>query len=86
MNNEVLHLHVNNSICEAVGCFEKATTKTKVKVGNLGSISIDLCGDCTRKFDQNGNNKGYFRNADVKQKTARNDNHKKRHMEAIEAG
>jgi hypothetical protein len=51
MNNEALHLQANNVICEGYGCFNKATTKINVKVGQLGSISLDLCANCTEKFD-----------------------------------
>jgi hypothetical protein len=50
MDNKLLDCQVNN-ICEAFGCFEKAATKIKVRVGHLGLISLDLCTDCTRKFD-----------------------------------
>ena len=52
MSKEVSDLQVYNSICEAVACSEKATTKINVGVGNLGSISLHLCTDCVRKFDQ----------------------------------
>jgi hypothetical protein len=51
MSQEVLDFPVNNSICEAHGCFEEATAKIKVKVGQLGSISVDLCSNCVKKFD-----------------------------------
>ena len=51
MNNEVLHLQVNNVICEGYGCSEIAATKINVKVGNLGSISLHLCTNCVKKFD-----------------------------------
>ena len=50
MTKEALNLQVNNGICEAYGCFQKATTKISVKVGQLGSISLDLCANCTEKF------------------------------------
>jgi hypothetical protein len=52
MDKEVLDYQVNNTICEAVGCFKRATTKISVKVGQLGSISLDLCANCTEKFDE----------------------------------
>jgi hypothetical protein len=55
MNNEVLHLQANNVICEGYGCFNKATTKINVKVGQLGTIPLDLCADCVKKFDVNKN-------------------------------
>jgi hypothetical protein len=53
MSKEVLDLQVYNSICEAVGCSEKATTKINVGVGNLGSISLDLCTNCVQKIVAN---------------------------------
>jgi hypothetical protein len=53
MSKEVFDLQVYNSICEAVGCSEKATTKINVKVGHLGTIPLDLCTDCVKKFDEN---------------------------------
>jgi hypothetical protein len=57
MNREVLHLQVNNVICEGYGCFNKANTKINVKVGQLGTILLDLCTDCVKKFDD-GNTPG----------------------------
>jgi hypothetical protein len=50
MTKEVIDYQVNNT-CEANGCSQKATTKISVKVGQLGSISLDLCANCTEKFD-----------------------------------
>jgi hypothetical protein len=50
MDKQVMDSQVNN-ICEAYGCSKKATTKISVKVGQLGSISLDLCANCTEKFD-----------------------------------
>jgi hypothetical protein len=52
MSKEVIELQVNNTICEAVGCFKRATTKIDVRVGQLGSIPLDLCIECVKKFDQ----------------------------------
>ena len=83
MTKEVLDFQVNNGICEAVGCFARATTKIKVKVGQLGSISLDLCNDCIGKFNEN-DNRGCFGKADLKQKIARNQEEKRTYMEAIE--
>jgi hypothetical protein len=68
MSKEVMELQVYNTICEAVGCFEKATAKINVKVGNLGSVSLDVCPHCIRKF--NGNSNG---ESALKQKFAKND-------------
>jgi hypothetical protein len=51
MTKEIMELQVNNTICEAVGCLARATTKIDVKVGNLGSISLELCASCVRKFN-----------------------------------
>jgi hypothetical protein len=52
MNTEVLDFQANNFICEATGCFEKATDKIVLKVGNLGAISLLLCRDCVAKFQE----------------------------------
>ena len=71
MNNKVLHLQINNVICEGYGCFNKATTKINVKVGQLGTIPLDLCTDCVKKFDENTPG-----NSDLKQKIARNEDGK----------
>lgn len=38
------------SICEAVNCFLQSAVQIKVKVGQLGSISLSLCNDCISKF------------------------------------
>jgi hypothetical protein len=45
-------LELNNFMCEATGCFEKATDEIVVKVGNLGAISRLLCSDCVPKFPE----------------------------------
>lgn len=41
---------LNNLICEAAGCFARATDKIKVKVGAQKVISLLLCNDCVSKF------------------------------------
>jgi hypothetical protein len=41
----------NNSICEAVGCFEKATSQIVVKVGERREIELNLCKNCIDKFE-----------------------------------
>lgn len=40
-----------NSMCEAVGCFTKATTTIEVKVGQRGTILLSLCHGCVSEFD-----------------------------------
>ncbi len=75
MNNEVLHLQVNNVICEGYGCFKKATTKINVQVGQLGAIPLDLCTDCMKKFDEN---------TPRKQKIVTNEEDKRKYTEAVE--
>ena len=52
MNTEVLDFQVNNPICEATGCLEKATDKIMVKVGSLGVITLLLCSNCVPKFQE----------------------------------
>jgi hypothetical protein len=41
-----------NIICEAAGCYAKATDKIKVRAGPLGVISLLVCSDCVTKFQE----------------------------------
>jgi hypothetical protein len=50
MPKNINQFNLNNSICEAVGCFEKATAKIDVKAGKFGQISLVLCKKCFPKF------------------------------------
>lgn len=68
LTQNTLPATVNNIICEGYGCFKKATTRIDVKVGQLGSISLDLCANCTEKFDENAS-----RIANLKQKIVKNE-------------
>ena len=79
MNNEVLDSQVNNVICEGYGCFNKATTKINVKVGQIGTIPLDLCTNCVKKFVESTSEK-----VDFKQKIVSNEETKRSYMEAIE--
>jgi hypothetical protein len=45
----------NNFICEAVGCYLKATTKVGVKVGPERTIFLFLCDNCKPKFHSASN-------------------------------
>ncbi len=37
-------------VCEAVNCDSPAEIQIKVKVGQLGNISLSLCNFCVTKF------------------------------------
>jgi hypothetical protein len=50
VGHQTIGSEVNKNICEAVGCFAKATTTIEVKVGQEGLISLSLCEDCIKKF------------------------------------
>jgi hypothetical protein len=50
-HDQTLDLVSNNCICEAVGCFEKATIDIKVKAGQGKDIMLSLCKDCINKFE-----------------------------------
>jgi hypothetical protein len=52
LDNEILDFQVNNTICEAIRCFAKASNKIDVKVGENGVIPLYLCNHCIRKFDR----------------------------------
>jgi hypothetical protein len=56
MDKQVIDFQVNN-ICEAFGCSQKATTKISVKAGQLGTIPLELCIYCVKKFDGNTSGK-----------------------------
>jgi hypothetical protein len=40
----------SNGLCEAVNCYEPASTQITVKVGQKGTITLDLCCNCISKF------------------------------------
>jgi hypothetical protein len=39
-----------NNVCEAVNCFEKASTSIEVKAGHHRTIPLSLCNICVNKF------------------------------------
>jgi hypothetical protein len=43
----------NKEICEAVGCFAKATTDIAVKISQHQTIFLHLCKNCVCKFQDN---------------------------------
>jgi hypothetical protein len=49
----MLGSEVNNIICEAASCCEKATIVVPVRVGQKGSIALYLCQKCQSKFEDN---------------------------------
>jgi hypothetical protein len=40
-----------SNVCDASGCFSKATEILEVQVGDLGKVSLSLCKRCRPKFD-----------------------------------
>jgi hypothetical protein len=50
MNKEYNDTDINKNICEAVGCFAKATDKIALEGGTYGVISVLVCRNCIRKF------------------------------------
>lgn len=42
----------DDHVCDAVGCFERATTEIKLKVGQTRTINLHVCIKCINKFDQ----------------------------------
>ena len=47
-----LELQSGIEICEASGCFARATNKITVEVGPRGVISLLLCNNCVSKFQE----------------------------------
>lgn len=41
---------INKNICEAVGCFAKATDNIALEGGTYGVISVLVCRNCIAKF------------------------------------
>jgi hypothetical protein len=79
LTQNTLPTPLNNIICEGYGCFKKATTKIKVRVGQLGTIPLDLCTYCVKKFDENTPGK-----EDSKQENVANEENKRTYREAAE--
>lgn len=52
MNIELLDIQSSNEICDAAGCFAKATEKIEVNAGPQKVISLLLCNDCVSKFKE----------------------------------
>ena len=48
--NNIIDIQDNNVICEANGCYKRATNEIKLDVGNFGKISLFLCMSCVPKF------------------------------------
>lgn len=48
--NSIIRSEINKKMCEALGCFAKATTEVSVPVINLGMIKLTVCNDCKPKF------------------------------------
>jgi transposase-like protein len=51
-SQKIIELEVNNGICEAVGCSNRATINLAVKVGSERTIQLYLCKDCVYKFEK----------------------------------
>jgi hypothetical protein len=54
MNKEYNDTDINKNICEAVGCFAKATDKIALEGATFGIISVLVCRNCIRKFQDHG--------------------------------
>jgi hypothetical protein len=51
MDNYTYDLEINN-LCDAAGCYARATNEIKVKAGPQKVISLLLCNDCVSKFEE----------------------------------
>jgi hypothetical protein len=57
---------INNNICEAYGCDNRAITQIEVQVGKLGTIPLNLCIACVSLFKVNQDkNRELFKNPNV---------------------
>jgi hypothetical protein len=55
MSGDIISSKVNEVLCEAFDCFQKATVQIEVQIGHSGTLSLNLCNKCVPKF-QEGNN------------------------------
>ena len=53
MDQDYNNTGINKNICEAVGCFAKATDSIDVKVGDSRAITLFLCKKCMIRFEDN---------------------------------
>ncbi len=49
-NTSEVQLEHNEVVCEAIGCYAKATTTVAIRVGTKGSIFLNLCANCRPRF------------------------------------
>jgi hypothetical protein len=49
-SNDLKHKILNDEICEAFGCCEKAVTEIKVDAGKFGIVTLFVCERCIGKF------------------------------------
>jgi protein-arginine kinase activator protein McsA len=52
MNLEFASSEVDDRLCEAAGCNERAVTIIRVKVDRRDSIPLFVCNSCVNKFSQ----------------------------------
>ena len=43
---------INKNLCEAFNCFAEATTEVEVKVGVSRTITVSVCNNCVKKFEE----------------------------------
>jgi hypothetical protein len=49
----ITHIKTNFTVkntCDGVGCLKEATQTIEEKVGTMGTITLQLCKDCTNTF------------------------------------
>jgi hypothetical protein len=56
----------NKDICNAFGCSNKATEKIYVDAGTFGTISLNLCSSCIKKFQTSKENNQIKGNSSTK--------------------
>lgn len=53
MQQQPRTLAADEDTCNAIGCFKAATQTIKLRVGNKGMISLQVCDGCVLKFNDN---------------------------------
>ncbi|MGA9170933.1 MAG: hypothetical protein WCF03_01870 [Nitrososphaeraceae archaeon] len=64
-SNSILSYDDDSAICEALGCYSKATGKITLKVGSKGTITLFLCESCKPRFSANDSSQQNSRGLDL---------------------
>lgn len=50
MSNKSATTLGNDTVCDALECYEKATENIRISAGYFGIITLKVCKECSKKF------------------------------------